>query len=65
MAELMHRGNSRASFSYVDDFGVLGIERTIAESATAAQQGADNLLNWANTNAVKFHPRKTEVILFK
>lgn len=64
MAEPMCSGNSRARFSYADDLGILGIGRTIAESAIAAQQEVDSLLRWANYNAVSFDPRKTEVIQF-
>ena len=64
MAEAMRSGNSRARFSYADDIGILGIGRTIAETTTAVQREVDNLLDWANVNAVKFDSNKTEVIQF-
>lgn len=61
----MRSGNSNARFSYADDIGILGIGRTVAESATVVQREVDKLLDWANDNAVKFDPGKTEVIQFR
>ena len=37
MAEPMRSGNTMARFSYADDIGILGVGRTIKDSAVAAQ----------------------------
>ena len=60
----MKSGNTRARFGYADDNGVLGIGRTIAESANKAQQEVDNLLEWANNHAISFDTQKSEVKQF-
>ncbi|KAI0990763.1 hypothetical protein K3495_g17424, partial [Podosphaera aphanis] len=59
----MRNGNSRARFSYADDIGILGVGRTINESA-AAQDEVNSLLKWANDNAVAFDIEKSEVVQF-
>ncbi|KAI0994968.1 hypothetical protein K3495_g13212 [Podosphaera aphanis] len=64
MAEPMRSGNTKARFSYADDVGILGIGRTIQESAEKAQQEVDSLLDWAQRNAVLFEVAKSEVIQF-
>ncbi|KAI0991464.1 hypothetical protein K3495_g16723, partial [Podosphaera aphanis] len=60
----MRSGNSRARFSYADDIGILGVGRTINESAAAAQDEVNSLLKWANDNAVAFDIEKSEVVQF-
>ena len=62
MAELMQRGSARARFNNADDLEILGIGRTVAESATVAQQEVDSLLEWANTNAISLDTEKSELI---
>ncbi|KAI0993628.1 hypothetical protein K3495_g14556, partial [Podosphaera aphanis] len=64
MAESMHNGNKRARFSYADDIGILGVGRTIVESAATVQQEVKSLLEWAHDNAVVFDTEKSEVIQF-
>ena len=64
LAEPMKSGNSRARFAYADDIGILGIGRTISESASKAQQEVDSLLEWARNNAVSFDKQKSEMIQF-
>lgn len=58
----MKSGNFKARFGYADDIGILGIGRIVAESASKAQQEADSLLDWINSNAVSFDNQKSEVI---
>lgn len=65
MAEPMRNGNCRALSSYTDDIGILGIGRSLAESAMAAQGEVDDLLKWAEENTVSFDLDKSEVIKFK
>ena len=43
MAEPMRSGNTMARFSYADDIGILGVGRTIKDSAVAAQNEVDKL----------------------
>ncbi|KAI1004666.1 hypothetical protein K3495_g3552 [Podosphaera aphanis] len=64
MTEPMRSGNTKARFSYADDVGILGIGRTIQESAEKAQQEVDSLLDWAQRNVVLFEVAKSEVIQF-
>ena len=45
MAEPMHGENPRARFSYADDIGILGIGRTVAESAALVQQEVNKLVD--------------------
>ena len=64
MAEPMRSGNARARLSYAGDIRILGIGQTVLESAAAAQKEVDNLLEWANNNAMSFDPLKSEVVQF-
>ena len=64
MAELMRSGTPGLRFSYADDIGILGFGRTIGESAAAAQDEVNNLLDWARNNAVAFDTDKSEVAQF-
>lgn len=64
MAKPMRSGNVTTRFSYTDDIGVLGLGRTMAASAVAAQREVDNLSNWAYQNAVLFDPEKSESVQF-
>ena len=54
LAEPMRGGKPDTRFSYADDIGILGICRTVIESALVAQHEINNLLEWADKNAVKF-----------
>ena len=54
MVEPMKSGNPGSKFSYVDDIGILGFGRTVAESTGAAQREVDHLLELAGTNSVAF-----------
>lgn len=58
----MRSGNLIACFSYSDDIGILGFERTVSDSAAATQREVDNLTNWAHQNAVLFDTEKSEVV---
>lgn len=49
-------------FSYVDDVGVLGISKNVAESAAVIQKEVDDILEWVNNNVVSFDIEKLEVI---
>lgn len=60
----MGSGNALACFSYVDDIGILGIGRTVRESAIIAQKEVDSIIKWANANAVSFDAKKSEVNQF-
>ncbi|KAI0997120.1 hypothetical protein K3495_g11067 [Podosphaera aphanis] len=64
LVESMRSGNTRARFSYADDIGILGVGRTINESAAAVQDEVNSLLKWANDNAVAFDIEKLEVVQF-
>lgn len=64
MAEPMRSGNTMARFSYADDIGILGVGRTIKDSAVAAQNEVDKLTTWAHQNAVLFDAEKSEVVQF-
>lgn len=64
MAEPMNSGNTRMRFSYADDIGILGIGRSVSDSADLAQREVDDILGWAHRNAVSFDIEKSEVIQF-
>ena len=64
MAEPMRGGNPGQRFSYADDVGILGVGKSIADSAEAAQREVNNLLGWALQNAVAFDVAKSEVVQF-
>lgn len=64
LAEAMSSGNSISRFGYADDIRILGIGRTITDSADAAQREVDSLLNWARENVVSFDTEKSEVVQF-
>lgn len=65
LAEPMKCGNLRARFGYADDIGILGVGRTVKESATKAQQEVDSLLEWSRNNGVSFDKQKSEMIQFQ
>lgn len=60
MAEPIRSGNVITRFSYADNIGILGLGRTVIDSAAAAQREVDNLSNWAYQNTVLFDPEKSE-----
>ena len=64
MAKPMRSGNARAQFIYADDIRILGVGLTVLELAATAQKKVDNLLGWANKNAVTFNPLKSEEVQF-
>ena len=60
----MKNGNPNTRFSYADDIGILGIGRSVVESVAAVQHEVDNLVEWADRNAVSFDYGKSEVMRF-
>jgi hypothetical protein len=51
-------------YGCADDCGMLGVGRSLQESAANAQQNVDKTLAWGRENGIEFATAKTEVIHF-
>lgn len=51
-------------FNYADAMGILGIGCSVSESVVVLPWEVDDLLDWANNNAVFLNTQNSEVIQF-
>lgn len=57
-------GVRRRRFGYADDIAIVTFGRTLAQTAAAATEQLQELLQWGADNAIDFDPAKTEVMHF-
>lgn len=57
-------GTRRRRFGYVDDIAIVTFGWTLAQTAAAASDQLQELLQWGADNAINFDPAKTEVMHF-
>lgn len=64
MEPLLNRREEYRRFTYMDDFALLQMDKSAAETGAAVSEELADTLKWGRQNAVTFAPNKYEIMHF-